>query len=137
MLAIHDQFTHQMRNRLKTTGMGLGLVRLLQDAGALEEARTTLLLARNRLPRRCNRGREPRKPAEHVDSRGHQAAIRLRPEFEVQNLRSSRRAMRRKLRRERQAEEECRTCVKEDNEHHFHADSCHFGRTTLGKQAGF
>ena len=33
MLAIHDQFTYQLRNRLKTTGMGLGLVRLLQDAG--------------------------------------------------------------------------------------------------------
>ena len=42
MLAIHDQFTPQMRNRLKTTGMGLGLVRLLQDAGRTEEARTTL-----------------------------------------------------------------------------------------------
>ena len=42
MLAIHDHFTHQMRNRLQTTGMGLGLVRLLQDAGLTEEARTTL-----------------------------------------------------------------------------------------------
>jgi len=42
MLAIHDPFTHQMRNRLKTTGMGLGLVRLLQDAGLTEEASTTL-----------------------------------------------------------------------------------------------
>jgi hypothetical protein len=45
MLAIHDQhdqFTHQMRNRLKTTAMGLGLVRLLLDAGLTEEARTTL-----------------------------------------------------------------------------------------------
>jgi hypothetical protein len=42
MLAIHDPFTHQMRNRLKTTGMGLGLVLLLQDAGLTEEARTTL-----------------------------------------------------------------------------------------------
>lgn len=45
MLAIHDQhdqFTPQMRNRLKTTGMGLGLVRLLLDAGLTEEARTTL-----------------------------------------------------------------------------------------------
>ena len=45
MLAIcdqHDQFTRQMRNRLKTTGMGLGLVRLLMDAGLTEEARTTL-----------------------------------------------------------------------------------------------
>jgi hypothetical protein len=42
MLAIHDQFTQEMRNRLKTTGMGLGLVRLLLDAGLTEEARTTL-----------------------------------------------------------------------------------------------
>ena len=42
MLAIHDQFTQQMRNRLKTTGMGLGLVRLLQDARRTEEAISTL-----------------------------------------------------------------------------------------------
>ena len=42
MLAIHDQFTHQLRNRLKTTVLGLGLVRLLQDAGLTEDARTTL-----------------------------------------------------------------------------------------------
>jgi hypothetical protein len=42
MIAIHDQFTRQMRSRLKTTGMGLGLVRLLQDARRFEEARTTL-----------------------------------------------------------------------------------------------
>ena len=47
MLAIHDQFTHQMRNRLKTTAMGLGLVRLLQDAGLAEEARTTLYSLEN------------------------------------------------------------------------------------------
>lgn len=38
----HDQFTQQMRNRLKTIGLGLGLVRLLQDAGLTEEARKTL-----------------------------------------------------------------------------------------------
>jgi hypothetical protein len=44
MSAIHDQFTHQMRRRLKTTGMGLGLVQLLQDAGLIEEARRTLFL---------------------------------------------------------------------------------------------
>ena len=31
-----------MRNRLQTAGMGLGLVRLLQNAGRTEEARTTL-----------------------------------------------------------------------------------------------
>ena len=39
----HDQFSPRLRNRLKTTGMGLGLVRLLLDARLAEEARTTLL----------------------------------------------------------------------------------------------
>ena len=47
MLAIHDQFTHEMRNRLKTSGMGLGLVRLLQDAKRFEEATTTFYLLEN------------------------------------------------------------------------------------------
>ena len=42
MLAIHDQFTHQTCDRLKTTCMGLGLVRLLQDARRFEEAKATL-----------------------------------------------------------------------------------------------
>ena len=42
MLATHDQFTGQMRSRLKTTCIGLGLVRLLQDARRFDEARTTL-----------------------------------------------------------------------------------------------
>jgi hypothetical protein len=42
MLPIHDQFTHQMRNCLKASVMGLGLVRLLQDAGRTAEARATL-----------------------------------------------------------------------------------------------
>ena len=47
MLAIHDQFSDQMRNRLTTTGMGLGLVQLLQDAKRFEEARTTLYSLEN------------------------------------------------------------------------------------------
>ena len=47
MLAIHDQFTQQMCDRLKTACMGLGLVRLLQDAKQFEEARTTLYLLEN------------------------------------------------------------------------------------------
>jgi hypothetical protein len=47
MLAIHDPFTHQMRSRLKTSVMGLGLVRLLQDARRFEEARTTLYSLEN------------------------------------------------------------------------------------------
>ena len=42
MLAIHDQFTSQMCDSLKTTCLGLGLVRLLQDAKRFDEARTTL-----------------------------------------------------------------------------------------------
>ena len=40
MIATHDQFTRQMRSRLKTAAMELGLVRLLQDAKRFDEART-------------------------------------------------------------------------------------------------
>ena len=47
MIATHDQFTRQMRNRLKTTATGLGLVRLLQDAKRFEEAKTTLCSLEN------------------------------------------------------------------------------------------
>jgi hypothetical protein len=47
MLAIHDPFTQQMRNRLKSTAVGLALVRLLQDARRFEEARTTLYSLEN------------------------------------------------------------------------------------------
>lgn len=42
MHAIHDQFSRQIRNRLQTTAMGLGLVRLLQDAKRFEEAGSVL-----------------------------------------------------------------------------------------------
>jgi hypothetical protein len=42
MLSSHDQLSSQMLDRLKTTSIGLGLVRLLQDARRFEEARTTL-----------------------------------------------------------------------------------------------
>lgn len=47
MLAIHDQFTRQMSDRLKTAALGLGLVRLLQDAKRFDEARTTLCSLEN------------------------------------------------------------------------------------------
>jgi hypothetical protein len=47
MLAIRDPFTPQLRGRLKTTCMGLGLVRLLQDARRFEEARATLATLEN------------------------------------------------------------------------------------------
>ena len=43
----HDHFSPRLRNRLKTTSMGLGLVRLFLDAGRAEEARTTLLSLQN------------------------------------------------------------------------------------------
>ena len=42
MLAVHDQSARQMCDRLNTTVMGLGLVRLLQAAKRFEEARATL-----------------------------------------------------------------------------------------------
>jgi hypothetical protein len=42
MHAIHDQFSRQIRTRLKTIGIGFGLIRLLQDAGRIGEARTIL-----------------------------------------------------------------------------------------------
>ena len=44
MLAIHDQITNEVSDRLETTAIGLGLVRLLQDAKRFEEARTMLSL---------------------------------------------------------------------------------------------
>jgi predicted N-formylglutamate amidohydrolase len=47
MLANHDPLTQQMCDRLTTTCMGLGLVRLLQDAKRFEEARTTLYILEN------------------------------------------------------------------------------------------
>src|SRR3989442_2968101 len=42
-----DQITRQSRDRLKTTGVGLGLVRLQLDAGMTEEARTILASLQN------------------------------------------------------------------------------------------
>jgi len=50
MLAIHDQFSRQMRTRLKTIGIGFGLIRLLQDAGRIGEARTILSSLENGVP---------------------------------------------------------------------------------------
>jgi len=49
MYAIHDHFTHGTRQGLKTAGMGLGLVRLLQDAGRTVEAKTILCSLENAL----------------------------------------------------------------------------------------
>jgi hypothetical protein len=44
MLAIQVRSSEEMRNRLKTASMGLGLVRLLQDARRFDEAKLTLSL---------------------------------------------------------------------------------------------
>jgi hypothetical protein len=59
MLALHDQLPHHMRDRLQTTCMGLGLVRLLQDAQRFEEATTTLCLLENGI-----QGMEAHKPSQ-------------------------------------------------------------------------
>ena len=45
MLAVHgnnNRLTGKMRDRLQTTSMGLGLMRLQMDVGPTEEARPTL-----------------------------------------------------------------------------------------------
>jgi hypothetical protein len=47
MIAVHNQFTHQTCDRLKTTCIGLGLVRLLQDARRFDEAKATLYSLEN------------------------------------------------------------------------------------------
>jgi hypothetical protein len=47
MRTFPKQSSSEMSKRLKTTGMGLGLVRLLQDSGRTEEARTTLASLEN------------------------------------------------------------------------------------------
>jgi hypothetical protein len=44
-----DQTTRQLSDRLKTTGVGLGLLRLQLDAGMTDEARTTLSSLQNDL----------------------------------------------------------------------------------------
>jgi hypothetical protein len=55
MLAIHDRSNEEMRNRLETICIGLGLVRLLQDASRFDEAEMTLSL----LEYGCERDSEP------------------------------------------------------------------------------
>lgn len=52
----NDQFSQQLRDRLKTTTMGLGLVRLLMDTGRAEEARMTLACLQDGL------NKEPQRP---------------------------------------------------------------------------
>jgi hypothetical protein len=42
-----EQITRQLSDRLQTTGVGLGLLRLQLDAGMTEEAKTTLASLQN------------------------------------------------------------------------------------------
>jgi hypothetical protein len=67
----HDQFTSLTRIRLKTTSMGLGLVRLLLDARRTEEARTTLSALHNGVRGRIEEAQ--RTPRQHLGK-----VIRLR-----------------------------------------------------------
>jgi hypothetical protein len=61
MTAFHDQATHQMRNRLEFTVRGLGLVRLLQDAGRIYEARTTLSCLENGFKGVAEKSKKPNR----------------------------------------------------------------------------
>jgi hypothetical protein len=69
MLAFHNQFTRQMCDRLTTTCMGLGLVRLLQDAMRFEEARATLCLLEGvgsgKPKRKSSKAKRITRPAAH------------------------------------------------------------------------
>jgi hypothetical protein len=56
MLVIHDHVTNEAFDRLGTTCIGLGLVRLLQDAKRFEEARKVLYALEN--------GAESSKPSQ-------------------------------------------------------------------------
>jgi hypothetical protein len=47
VIANHEEFTGQMRNCFQTTAIGLGLLRLLQDARRFKEARSTLSCLKN------------------------------------------------------------------------------------------
>jgi hypothetical protein len=61
MVDIQDRFSRQIRSRLKTIGKGLGLIRLLQDAGRIGEARAVLSLLENGVPGGAVQSRKPSK----------------------------------------------------------------------------
>src|SRR5438874_8031130 len=66
-----DQITRQLLGRLKTTGVGLGLLRLQLDAGMTEEARTTLALLQNDFQFLLHGVKETEKPVKrHVGLAG-------------------------------------------------------------------
>src|SRR5713101_2204438 len=57
-----DQFTRKLRDRLKTTGVGLGLLCLQLDAGMTKEARTTLSSLQNDFQLLLHGVKETEKP---------------------------------------------------------------------------
>jgi|ERR1043165_9122519 hypothetical protein len=75
MLAIHNPFTQQMDNHLKSTVMGLGLVRLLLDAGRTREARRTLHSLDDHFKGIANRPARPNRKAGRL-KRGSKIAFR-------------------------------------------------------------
>ncbi len=62
MFATYDHFSDHVRSRLETVGIGLGLVRLLLDAGLTQEARTTLNLLENGFQPVAKSNKPSRKP---------------------------------------------------------------------------
>jgi hypothetical protein len=61
MVDIQDRFSRQIRSRLKTIAKGLGLIRLLQEAGRIGEARAILSLLENGVPGGAVQSRKPCK----------------------------------------------------------------------------
>jgi hypothetical protein len=84
MLATHDQFTRQMDNRLKITCIGLGLVRLLQDAKRFDEARTTLYSLENSFQGVPVESDEPRqKPVKGVSKTASSSSASASPRIDT------------------------------------------------------
>lgn len=70
----HPTFPPQLRSRLKTVSMGLGLVRLLLAAGRTTEAQAILATLQNSF-QDANQRRKPRRPKRR--SRGTPASLVL------------------------------------------------------------
>jgi hypothetical protein len=63
MLSNYVFANRPMCDRLETTCIGLGLVRLLQDAKRFEEARTVLYALENRVPSATPEQKRPKRSA--------------------------------------------------------------------------
>jgi hypothetical protein len=74
MRTIHDRFAHPICDRLQTTSMGLGLVRLLQDARRFEEAKATLYWLEHRFQGGAEKSTEPSQKT----SRANRLAAEMR-----------------------------------------------------------